>query len=98
MKSVNIDSLSSAAKELAAAGATNDDLAQLVAAAGGSFVVAMKVISDVTGLDLGDAKGAVLNSPAYRDSRASIDAFHESLERDFLASGGTVVTTDSERE
>jgi hypothetical protein len=64
-------------RQLLASGADQEMVLRRMRSEGLNVIASIKLLRDLTGLSLGDAKIAVHYSPVWADSRESNDALHE---------------------
>jgi hypothetical protein len=67
-------------RERLRAGASVDDALGLMRLEGLSQLSSIKLLVDLTGMSLAEAKAAVHMSSVWADTREEVDAFHEQLE------------------
>jgi ribosomal protein L7/L12 len=63
------------------AGASVDDLLNLMRREGQSRIVSISLLMELTGMRLRDAKTAVHKSPVWEDVRSETETFQEKLEQ-----------------
>ena len=68
-------------RELLATGASVDDVLGVLRREGESRMASIKLLRELTGMSLRDAKSAVHMSPVWEDLRQEADTFHEQLEQ-----------------
>jgi len=64
-------------REALASGMDRDEVIHRMRVSGYNKIASIKLLRDLTGISLGDAKVAVHSSPAWADCRQSDDALHE---------------------
>ena len=69
--------LTTTIRESLASGASQESVIQMMRLAGLHQIACIKMLRDVTGVSLGDAKEAVHYSKAWADRRESNEGFHE---------------------
>lgn len=75
--SIDFSAIKSALRDSVAAGCSREDLIQAMRKAGLNQIACIKMLRDLCGISLGDAKEAVHYSRAWADRRESNEALHE---------------------